>query len=71
MNNPFSMGRKSGLVGNTLERNIMCLGLSMAADAETVRNTREWLRGFDQGLAEYINPKPPQPDAWDGHKRVA
>ena len=49
---PYEQGRQAGRKREYVTRGLMNLGLSMAADAESARNTREWLRGFKDGELE-------------------
>lgn len=48
----FEQGKASGREGKIAERSLMQFGLSMAADIDTERNTKNWLNGFDEGLKE-------------------
>jgi hypothetical protein len=49
---PYEMGKVEGRKHNYVVRGLMNLGLSMAADSNSERNTRDWLQGFKDGELE-------------------
>lgn len=47
---PYEQGEKAGIDKDTALRGLMRFGLSCSVDFETEKNTREWLKGFEDGF---------------------
>ena len=61
-------GFQKGFAGETAERGLMRLGLACAADAETEKNTRKWLKAFDDGekARKLEEETRPSAEEWSG-----
>jgi hypothetical protein len=62
----YQQGHIAGTQGNTTERGIMAFGLSCSADAQTARNTRHWLAGYDAGAAQALAARQAPPKHYNG-----